>query len=84
MCVCLVTQLYLTLCNHMEYSLSGYSVHWDFPGKNIGVGYHALLHGDLPNLGIELRSPALQVDSLYCLSHQGNYAMPCMSVINVP
>ena len=38
---------------------------WDFPGKNTGVGCHALLQGkDLPSPGIEPRSPALQVDSL--------------------
>ena len=37
---------------------------WDFSGKNTGVVCHALLQGDLPNPGIEPRSPALQVDSL--------------------
>ena len=34
----------------------------DSPGKNIGVGGHALLQGDLPDPGIEptsLMSPAL-------------------------
>ena len=34
------------------------------PGKHTGVGGHALLQGNLPNPGIELRSPTLQVDSL--------------------
>ena len=33
-------------------------------GRNTGVGGHALLQGNLPNPGVELRSPALQVDSL--------------------
>ena len=33
----------------------------DFPGTNTGVGCHP---GDLPNPGIEPRSPALQADSL--------------------
>ena len=37
---------------------------WDFPGKNTGVGWHFLLQGNLPNPGIELRSPTLQADSL--------------------
>ena len=35
---------------------------WGSPGKNIGVGCHALFQGNLPNLGIEpasLTSPAL-------------------------
>ena len=29
---------------------------WDFPGKNTGVGCHALLRGNLPDSGIEHRS----------------------------
>ena len=44
----------------------------DSPGKNTGVGCHFLLQGifpfpspgDLPNPGIEARSPTLQADSL--------------------
>ena len=43
---------------------TGSSVHEDSPGKNTGVGCHALLQGNLPNPGIEPRSPTLQVDSL--------------------
>ena len=31
---------------------------WNSPGKNIGVGCHALLQGNLPKLGIKLVSPA--------------------------
>ena len=27
---------------------------WDSPGKNTGLGCHALLQGDLPNPGTEL------------------------------
>ena len=37
---------------------------WDSPGKNTGVGYHFLLQGNLPNPGIEPRSPALESDTL--------------------
>ena len=37
---------------------------WDFPGRNIGVGCHSLLWGNLPSAGIEPRSLALQADSL--------------------
>ena len=40
------------------------SVHGDSPGKNIGVGCHALLQGIFPTQGLELRSPSLQADSL--------------------
>ena len=47
----------------MDYSPPGSSVHGDSPGKNIGVGFHALLQGNLPNPGIKPRTPALQVDS---------------------
>ena len=40
--------------------ISGSSIcHWDFPGKSTGVGCHFLLQGDLPDSGIEPRSPAL-------------------------
>ena len=69
LCVCLViqscvAQLCLTLCDSMDCSPPGSSVHGDSPGRNIGVGCHALLCGIFPTQGIEPRSPALQVDSL--------------------
>ena len=38
-----VTQSCLTICDCMDCSLPGSSVHGDFPGKNTGVGCHALL-----------------------------------------
>ena len=38
----------LTLCDPMGCSLSGSSVHGDSPGKNTGVGCHALLQGFFP------------------------------------
>ena len=37
---------------------------WDSPGQNTGVGCHFLLKRNLPNPGVEPRSPALQADSL--------------------
>ena len=55
----LVTQ---TSYSHMDCSPPGSSVHENSPVKNTGAGYHA--PGDLPNPGIEPRSPALQADSL--------------------
>ena len=61
--VCLVTQSRPTLCHPMACRATGSFVHRDFPGKNTGVGCHALLR-DLPNPGIERRSPTLQADSL--------------------
>ena len=37
---------------------------WNSPGKNTGVGCHALFQGNLPNTGIKPRSPTLRADSL--------------------
>ena len=34
-----------TLCDHIDYSPPGSSVHEDSPGENTGVGCHALLQG---------------------------------------
>ena len=45
----------------------GFSVHGDSPGKNTGVGCHALLQGIFPKPGTELKppvAPALLADSL--------------------
>ena len=36
------------LCNPMDYSPPGSSVHQNSPGKNTGVGFHALLQGIFP------------------------------------
>ena len=58
--LCFVTQLCPVLCDPIDCSLPGSSVHKDSPGKNTGVG----CHGDLLNPEIEPKSPALQVDSL--------------------
>ena len=44
-CVCLVAQSCPTLCNTMDCSPPGSSVHGDSSGKNTGVGCHALLQG---------------------------------------
>ena len=43
--LCLVIQSCPTLWDPMHYSLPGSSVHGDSPGKNTGVGFHALLRG---------------------------------------
>ena len=64
-CVCAKSfQSCVTLCNPMDCSPAGFSVHGDSPGKNTGVGCHAL---DLLNSGIEpisLMFPDWQADSL--------------------
>ena len=68
--LCLVSQLCPTLCNPVDCSLPGSSVHGDSPGKNRS-GLPLTSPEDLPNPGIEHGSPALQADSLP-LSHQGS------------
>ena len=67
----LVTQSWPTLCNPMDCSLPGSSVHGDSPGKNTGMGFLALLQGISPTQG---SNPGLlhcrQI--LYWLSQQGS------------
>ena len=58
----LVAQSYPTLCDSMDCSLPGFSVHGDSPGKNTGVGSPSLLQV-LFTTGTKPRSPALQADS---------------------
>ena len=69
--LCLVAQLCPTLCNPMDCSTPGSSVHADSPGKNTGVGCHALLQEIFPTHG---SSPGLLYcrQILYQLSHQGS------------
>ena len=66
--MCLVAQSCPTLCDPMDGSLPGSFVHGDSPGKNTGMGCHALLQGIFPtqgsNPGLKHRSPALLADSL--------------------
>ena len=69
--LCLVTQLCLTLCDPMDYSQPGSSIHVDSPGKNTGVGCHALLQGIFPTQ--ELNEGLLHCRQiLYELSYQGS------------
>ena len=58
-----VSQFRLTLCNPMDYSWSGSSVHGIFQARIlewVGVPFSR----DLPNPGVEPRSPILQADFL--------------------
>ena len=69
--LCVVAQSCPTLCDPMDCSPPGSSVHGDSPGKNTGVGCHALLQRIFPTQG---SNPGLlhcrQI--LHCLSHQGS------------
>ena len=61
----------LTLCNPMDCSPLGSSVHRDSPGKNTGVGCHALFQGIFPTQGSNPGLPHCR--RILChLSHQGN------------
>ena len=57
----LAAQSYLILCNPMDYSLPGFSVHGDSPGKNTGVGCHALLQGIFSTQGSNLVLKAIYI-----------------------
>ena len=61
----------LTFCDPMDCSPPSSSVHEDSPGKNTGVGCHALLQGIFPTQGL---NPGLLHCRwiLYHLSHQGS------------
>ena len=69
--LCLVTQCYLTLCHPMDCSLPGSSVHVDFPGKNTGVSFHALLQRVFSILGLNQGLLHCRL-ILYQLSCQGS------------
>ena len=62
MCCAKSLQLCSSLCDPMDCSPLGSSVHEILQARILGC--HALLQGNLPNPGTELRSPTLQADSL--------------------
>ena len=68
-CLCLVTHSCLTLCKPMDCRSPGSSVHGDSPGKNTGVGCHALLQGIFPTQGSNTGLTHCR-GILYCLSHE--------------
>ena len=60
-----------TLCNPMDCNPPRSSVHGESPGKNTGVGCHALLQGIFPTQGLNPGLPHCR-QVLYHLSHQGS------------
>ena len=60
-----------SLRSHGLYNPPDSSVHGDSPGKNTGVGCHALLQGIFPNQGSNPGLPHCRW-ILYRLSHQGS------------
>ena len=79
--LCLVAQSCPTLCDHMDCSLPGSSVHGDSPGKNTGVGCHALLQGMFPSWESNPGLPHCRPILCY-LSHQGS-PLPCLRYDNL-
>ena len=74
--LCLVAHPCLTLCDPWTVTCQG-PVHGDSPGKNTGVGCHALLQGIFPTQGLNPGLPHCR-QILYCLSHQGRiFRRPC-------
>ena len=69
--MCLVAQLCLTLCDPRDCSPPSSSVHGDSPGKNTGVGCHALLQGIFPSQGSNPGLPHCR-QILYRLSYLGS------------
>ena len=58
-----VTQSYLTLCDPVDYSPPGFSIHGILQARILEwVAFPS--PGDIPSPGIEPRSPALQADAL--------------------
>ena len=78
-CACMLIHLVTsvqscpTLCDSMDYSPPGSSVHGDAPGKNTEVDYHALLQGIFPTQGSNPGLPHCMW-ILYQLSYQGCYS----------
>ena len=66
--LCLVTQSCLTLWDPIDCSPTGSSVRGDSPGKNTGMGFHAVFQAIFPTQGL---IPGLLHcrQTLYCLSH---------------
>ena len=70
-CVRLVAQLCLTLCDLTDCGSPGSSMHGDSPGKNTGVGFYVLLQGIFPTQGSKPGVPHCR-QILYHPSHQGS------------
>ena len=69
--LCLVAQSCPTFCDSMDCNPPGSSVHGDSPGKNTGVGCHALLQGIFLTQGSNLRLLYFR-QILYWLNRRGS------------
>ena len=73
--LCLVAQSCPTLYDSMDCSPPGSSVYGDSPGKNTGVGCHALFQGIFPTQGLNPGLPHCR-RILWHLSHKGSPSKP--------
>ena len=71
LCCAKSLQSFPTLCDPIDCSPPGSSVHGDSPGKNTAVGCLALLQGIFSIQGLNPDLPHCRW-ILYCLSHQGS------------
>ena len=78
----LVSQSCQTLCDPMDCSQPGSSVHGDSPGKNTGVGCHAPLKGIFPTQGSNPGLPHCRW-ILYRLSHQRDWQWGRNEIVSV-
>ena len=69
--MCLVIQSCLTRCDLSDCSPPASSVHGDSPGKNAGLGIHALFQGIFPTRGSNPGLPHCR-RIFYHLNHQGS------------
>ena len=67
---CLVAQSCLTLCNPMDCSPPGSSVHGNSPGKNTGVGCHASRGSSQPSVRTQVS--CLEGRFFYSLNRSGS------------
>ena len=72
----------LLFCDPMDYNPSGSSVHGISPHKNIGVGCHFLLQGNLPDPEIKPASPALAGKFFTTeLAGKSEFCLRCLRII---
>ena len=71
-CVCKSLQSCPTLCNPVDRSPPGSSVHGGSPGKNTGVVCHALLQGIFPTQGLNLHLSFIGRSVVYHWRHLGS------------
>ena len=88
----LVTQSCPALCDPMNCSPPGSSVHWDSPGKNTGVGCHSLLQEIFPTQGLnpgllhcrKILNHLLSISSVQLLSRVRLFATPWIKAYQAP